>query len=262
MIRSFVLFLLIFSNSFLFSQHSEVILKSKTSHDYAIGKLYYIEEAIDTSKLMFMATIKITSSNQDVFVSKAHNLLEYKTKELNANSYKLKSFSSIDTTLEMFFDVYFAPDKQIESVEKNRLTGKIILFNNIKDTIFRNVFVNDSSVAFLRKKHLSIGSSHSQKEFKVRLVERKDALEILTKTVKKDNTAFFYTIKLRDDSRSLPVIVGGAVGGIIGAVIVAGTMQLMNKNTDPEYDRFSRLNYNLGRLLMEIYPQDKQITLD
>ncbi len=262
MIRFFVLFLLCFSNSFLFSQRGEVVLKSKASHNYAIGKLYYIEEVVDTSRLMFMATIKITSSNQDFFVSKAHNLLEYKTKELNANSYKIKSFSLIDTTLIMLFDVYFASDKQIEVIERNRLHGKIILFNNIKDTIFRTVFINDSSILFLRKKHLSIASSRFQKDFKIRLVERKDALENLSKTIKKDNSALFYTIKLRDDSRSLPVIVGGAVGGIIGAVIVTGTMQLMNKNTDPEYDRFSRLNYNLGRLLMEIYPQDKQITLD
>lgn len=262
MIRSFVLFLLIFSSISLFSQRSEIVFKSKASHNYAIGKQYYIEDAVDTSKLIFLATVKITSSNQDVFVSKAHNLLEYKTKELNANSYKLKSVTTVDTSLIMFFDAYFAPDKQIESIEKNKLTGKIILFNNIKDTIFRSLFINDSSISFLRKKHVSIGSSHSQKDFNIRLVERKDALEILTKTVKKDNTALFYTIKLRDDSHSLPVIVGGAVGGIIGAVIVAGTMQLMNKNTDPEYDRFSRLNYNLGRLLMEIYPQDKQITLD
>ena len=262
MIRFFVLFLLFLSSGFLFSQRSEIVFKSKASHNYAIGKLYYVEEAIDTSRLMFMATIKITSSNQDVFVSKAHNLLEYKTKELNANSYKLRSFSSIDTTLIMFFDVYFANSKQLELIEKNRLCGKIILFNNIKDTIFRKVFVNDSSVSFLRKKHLSISSLNLEKDYKIRLVERKDALESLSKTVKKGSAALFYTIKLRDDSRSLPVIIGGAVGGIIGSVIVAGTMQLMNKNTDPEYDRFSRLNYNLGKLLMEIYPQDKQITLD
>ena len=57
-------------------------------------------------------------------------------------------------------------------------------------------------------------------------------------------------------------MLGGAVGGVLGALLVAGTMQLMNKNTDPEYDRFSRLSYNLGRILMEIYPLDKQISLN
>lgn len=262
MTRFFVLILLIFYNSFLFPQRSEIVFKSKASHNYAIGKLYYIEEAIDTSRLMFLATIKITSSNQDVFISKAHNLLEYKTKELTANSYKIKSFSSVDTTLIMLFDVYFSPDKQIELIKKNILNGKIILFNNIKDTIYRNVFVNDSCVYFLRKKHFSILSSRPQKDFSIRLVERTDALEILSKTIKKENTALFYTIKLRDDSRAIPVIIGGAIGGIIGSAIAAGTMELMNKNISPEHDRFSRLNYNLGRLLMEVYPLDKQMSLD
>ena len=78
MFRSFVLCLLIFMTISLFSQRSEVVFKSKASHNYAIGKQYYIEDAIDTSRLMFLATVKITSSNQDVFISKAHNLLEYK----------------------------------------------------------------------------------------------------------------------------------------------------------------------------------------
>lgn len=144
---------------------------------------------------------------------------------------------------------------------KNKISGKIILFNNIKDTILRTVYVNDSCTSFLRKKHLSISASTEQ-SISLRLVKRKDALEILTKKIDKDNNALFYTIKLRDDSRATPVMVGGAVGGVLGALLVAGTMQLMNKNTDPEYDRFSRLSYNLGRTLMEIYPIDKQISLN
>lgn len=262
MIRSFILFLFLVSNSILFSQQSEVVFISKATHNYAIGKLYYIEDAIDTSRLIFMATIKITSSNQDVFVLDGHNLLEFKAKELNANSYKLKSFSSIDTTLIMFFDVYFAPDKQIELIEKNRIYRKIVLFNNIKDTIFRTVFVNDSSISFIRNKHLAIETSKFQKEFSVRLVKSKEGNGILTKTITKVKTAMFFTIKLKDNSPTVPIIVGGAVGGILGSLVVAGTMQLLNKKTDPVYDRFSRLSYNLGRLLLEIYPQDKQIIFD
>lgn len=261
MIRVSVLFLLFFICGSLFSQRSEIVFQSKATHNYAIGKLFYIEDVIDTSRLMHMATIKITSSNQDFFVSKAHNLLEFKTKELNANSYKLKSYSTVDTTLIMLFDVYFASEKQIDLIEKNKISGKIILFNNIKDTILRTVYVNDSCTSFLRKKHLSISASTEQ-SISLRLVKRKDALEILTKKIDKDNNALFYTIKLRDDSRATPVMVGGAVGGVLGALLVAGTMQLMNKNTDPEYDRFSRLSYNLGRTLMEIYPIDKQISLN
>ncbi|HRG01384.1 MAG TPA: hypothetical protein PKZ75_09725 [Bacteroidia bacterium] len=262
MIRYSVLFLLLFINNCFFSQRSEVVFQSKASHNYAIGKLFYVEDVIDTSRLMHMATLKITSSNQDVFVSKAHNLLEIKTKELNANSYKLKSFSLVDTTLIMFFDVYFAPEKQIELIEKNRILGKLILFNNIKDTIYRNVCVGDSCVVFSRKKYLSISASTNKKDISLRLVKRKDALEILTKTINKENAAFFYTVKLRDDSQSVPVMLGGALGGVLGALIVAETMQLMNKNTDPEYDRFSRLSYNLGRTLIAIYPLDKQISLN
>jgi hypothetical protein len=245
MFRSFVLCLLIFMTISLFSQSSEVVFKSKASHNYAIGKQYYIEDAIDTSRLMFLATVKITSSNQDVFISKAHNLLEYKSKELNANSYKLKSVSTVDTTLIMLFDVYFKE--------------KFIFFNNIKDTIYRTVFINHKAYSFLRKNHIKFDNVANRE-----ICFQLDTANNESKCKKMDigDDAFFYSIKIKENTNIYFVPVVGAAPVLVIAAVAATATTLANKYINPNQEKFTNISYSLGRLLMEIYPQDKQITLD
>lgn len=259
MFRSFVLCLLIFMTISLFSQRSEVVFKSKASHNYAIGKQYYIEDAIDTSRLMFLATVKITSSNQDVFISKAHNLLEYKSKELNANSYKFKSVSTVDTTLIMLFDVYFAPEKQIELIKRNRIKEKFIFFNNIKDTIYRTVFINHKAYSFLRKNHIKFDNVANRE-----ICFQLDTANNESKCKKMDigDDAFFYSIKIKENTNIYFVPVVGAAPVLVIAAVAATVTTLANKYINPNQEKFTNISYSLGRLLMEIYPQDKQITLD
>lgn len=259
MSKVFVLFFLIFSTGFLFSQRSEVVFKSANSHNYAIGKSYYIEDAIDTSKLMFLATIKITSSNQDVFVSKAHNLLEYKTKELSANSYKIKSFFSIDTTLIMFLDVYFAPEKQVDLIKKYRIKESFIFFNNIKDTIFRTVFINHQAYSFSRKKHIQFNNVINRE-----ICFHLDSLNKESRCKKMDmgEDAFFYSVKIKENTGIYFIPVGAAAPVFIVAAIAVTAAGLANKYINPNQEKFVNISYNLGRILMKIYPLDKQITLD
>lgn len=253
----FILLILV-SSVFCFSQKSELVFKSKNNHNYAIGKDYYVENNIDTARLMHMATIKIVSSNQDVFVFKAHNLLVIKVKEFNGNCYKLRSHSLADTTLTMLFDVYFASEKQQELMKQERVKEKIIVFNNIKDTIYRKIFLNKTPYDFARKGHLEINNILDKT-----VVMQLDTTfnEIEKEKMKKGQKASFCTIKLKQDSTPVPIAIGGAVGGVIGAVLVASTMEMMNKNINPRFERFSNLSYNLGRILMEIYPLDKQISI-
>lgn len=250
------LILFLFITSFLssFSQRSEVVFKSKVNHNYALGYDYYVEDYIDTSKLIFMGVLKIISSNQDILMVNSHQLLKTKTKELNGNSYKLKSFSKQDTTLTLLFDVYFAPDKQIDLIKKNRVKETIFVFNNIKDTIYRNLFVNNRAYLFKRNKHLEIFAT-GDNEFKLKL----DSTNFVNQSnaLSKNQDALFFTIKLKDNLA--PALIGGVLGGVIGAIVVSS---LANKYINPENETISKINYNTGRILKEIYPLDKLITLD
>lgn len=258
------IFFLFFIGSFFysFSQKSEVVFKSNVKHNYALGYDYYVEDAIDTARLFYMGTIKITSSNQDGLMMGARQLLKTKIKEdFNGNAYKLRSYTQVDTMINLLFDVYFAPDKQIELIEKNRIKEKAVFFNNIKDTIQRTLYINDSLVSFQRSKHLVV-SSISKLKFNLFDVE-KESLEL---TLKKKSDASFYSIRLKE--KHGPIIVAGvpgsaAVGVIIIAAAVAATANgLANKYLKPGAERFFKIDYNTGRILMEIYPQDKQILVN
>lgn len=253
----FLLFLLVFS-VFCFSQKSEIIFTSKNTHNYVIGKSFYIEDAIDTSKILFMGTIKIVSSNQDVFISKAHNLLEYKTKELNANAYKLKSFTSVDTTLHLIFDVYFASEKQIELIKTNRIKNKYVYFNNIKDTLLRTIFFNNQSASFSKLKHLQVTNVCNKKIcFSLDTINNASKC----KQMKQDENAYFYSIKIKENT-GIYIVYPGAIPILIAASIATTASGLAFKYIKPNQEKFTNISYNLGRLLMEIYPLDKVVKLD
>lgn len=258
MIRFFVLFLLGFCTYFSFSQKSEIVYVSKASHDYVVGKSYYIEDAVDTSKLMFMGTIRITSSNQDVFILKAHHLLAFKTKDLNANCYKLKSFSLIDTTLTMFFDVYFAPENQISLIKKSRVKERFIYFNNIKDTSYRTVFINNQAYSFSRKRHIQF-SNVINREICFQLDTA--SIETKCKMMDKGEDAFFYSIKIKENTAVYFLAVGGAPV-LVAAAVAATAVALANKYVNPNQEKFTNISYSLGRLLMEIYHLDKEVILN
>lgn len=260
--KSFIFFLVFFSLcNDGFSQKSEVVYKSKFKHNYALGYDYYVEDAVDTAKLFYMGTIKIITSNQDGLMTAARQLLKTKIKEeLNGNAYKLKSFTKTDTTLHLFFDVYFAPDKQIEIIEQNRIKEKMVVFNNIKDTIQRELFVNDRLVSFHRSKHLVISANE---ELKLNLYDINK--ESFKEKPRKNKDASFYSIRLKEKTGSIVVFVPGPAGAatfIIAAAIAATANGLANKYLKPGFERFAKLDYNSGRILMEIYPQDKQISVN
>jgi hypothetical protein len=224
-----------------FSQKSKIIYLSNLKHNYALGKDYYVEDAIDTTRLLFMGVIQITSSNQDAHIINANQLLKTKTKELNGNAYRLKSFETKDTTLTLLFDIYFAPDKQVELIKQNKIKEKIIVFNNYKDTNNRKIYVNNKKCFFKRNKSFVISKINSELQLKL------DSAEFASHsiTLEKNETAIFYTIKLKDDLG--PLLVGAALGVIVGAAIII----------DVKYEGFSKLNYNTGRILMEIYLTEK-----
>lgn len=259
MVRFSVLFLFVFSVKLLVSQRSEILFKSKVSHNYAIGSHYYVEKGIDTSKLMFMGLVGITSSNQDVFISKAHSLLVSKTKELNGNSYQLRSCNYTDTVLNMVFEIYFSPDHQIKLIKDKRIKDRFIYFNNIKDTLSRCVYINDQQYSFSRSKHLEVYNVSNREvcfQLDTAVHEKK------CKTMKSGEDAFFYSIKIRENTNIYILPIGGGIPGIILAGAATTAVILANKYINPNQEKFTNISYSLGRLLMDLYPVDKQIFLN
>ncbi len=162
-----MLLLFLVFNFALYSQKSEVVFKSKIKHDYAVGNQFYLENNVDTNRLLFMGTIKITSSNQDILITNAVSLLKIKTNQLNGNVFKLKSFTKHDTTLNMLFDVYFAPFKQLDINDESKLKAKLYVFNNIKDSLQRRLNINNNNYNFKRTQCLEITPNVEKLEIKI-----------------------------------------------------------------------------------------------
>ena len=253
MIRSFFIVLVISIHFYSFSQKSEIIQRSSFKHNYAIGYCYYVEDNIDTSRLFFMGVVKVISSNKDEYVVPAITLLNSKTKELNGNSYKLRTYNSQDTTLTMLFDVYFASEKYIELMKTNAVKEKIVLFNNTKDSIIRTLIVNDILYNFPRDKHFEILTFNKDINLKL---QNDSTLKGTTENIHKNKKAVFLTIKKKDTLT--PVLVGGAIGGIVGAIIAKEIAEGYPRNNSNN-EIFSQLNYNTGRILMNLYPLQQQI---
>ena len=253
MIRSFFCALVLLNSFYSFSQKAEIIQRSSFKHNYAIGYCYYVEDNIDTAKLFFMGVIKTISSNKDEFIAPAITLLNSKTKELNGNAYKLKNHYAQDTTLTLMFDVYFAPEKHIELMKTASIKEKIVIFNNIKDSVNRTIIVNSAAYYFPRNKHFEIMTF--DKDINLKL-ENDSAFKGTTERVRKNKKAVFLTIKRKNVAAA--VATGGAIGGIVGAVIAYEIVEGYPRNNSKN-EVFTQLNYNTGRILMSLYPVYQQI---
>ena len=255
MTRIFILCFFVCISNNLLSQKSEVIFRSSISHNYVIGNDYYVEDNIDTTSLLFMGTIRFIVENLDEFVADAQRVLKTKSKELNGNAYKLKQYALQGTTLTLLFDVYFAPKKQVDLIKKNSIKEKIIVFNNTKDSLKRLIVINNQNQFFAFNKRIEIYGVG--KEVTLTLDSTFNWVNTI-EVIEENKHARFFTIKLKDNIT--PIIVGGALGGVVGAVIASSTVQKKRPNKIRN-EFFSSLNYNTGRILMEIYPLEKQITL-
>ena len=254
MIRILILFILSLTS---FAQKSEIVFKSTTSHNYIVGNDYYVEDEIDTTRLLFMGTIKITCPNQDEFIADAQRILKTKAKELNGNAYKLKSFFIQDSsTINLLFDVYFAREKQVDLIKKNALKDKILVFNSVKSSEQRLLVINCNNTFFSENKRVEILCPNKVVILKLDTTSNYEGG--ITLKFPRNKKAEFFTIKLKDNFT--PVVVGSVLGGIVGAAVGSAMIHKRKNITQNEF--FSTLNYNTGRILMEIYPIDKQIMLD
>lgn len=257
MIRSLFLVLVLLIHFYSFSQKAEVIQRSAVKHDYLVGYDYYVEDNIDTTRLLFMGVIQIVCGNSDVSLVSATHLLKSKAKQISGNSYRLKSFSKGDTSLVMLFDVYYASEKQIDLIRQNRLKNQLFVFNNIKDTLTRRLNINDSMYSFSRSKFLIINTNNKNVKIKI------DSATTVryNDRIKPGQIAEFITVKANNNAKLLYSTVG-ATSGLAGLAVVLTTEAMMNKQLFPSTEFLSNINYITGRILMSIYPKDKQITIN
>ncbi len=142
-------FILLIFPSLAFSQKVEVVHRSDFGHNYALGRFVYIEEATDTSKLKYIATLKI---HEDNFPFIACNFIErFKVvgKELGANSYRLDSFEEKDSSITFTIKAYFAPEKFFAENKKKMSKDIIYVFSSLRRSWqTQSFFYNETPIIF------------------------------------------------------------------------------------------------------------------
>lgn len=220
----------------VFSQKSQIIENKNLNHNYALGKVYYLEDSVDTQKLPHAGKILITTGTRNQVISSSLQRLEYRAKEINANSYKLESFTIKDTTINMVFDCYFIGEKQIKNNLKHRLKNKLFITNNIFDTITRSLVVNANLLKLKCNNYFSYSFSS---DTVISIKTNTESEDVFSKELTYNEDAYFYTIGYKKNYT-------------IGALPYLA-WYLTNKYALHNFERFYKLDYNSGRLLLEIY---------
>lgn len=237
-------FIFIFLSLKLFSQKSEILINKSLHHNYPIGTVYIIEKPTDKSRLLFAGEISIITGKKCLTIKSALQRLEYRCKEINANSYTLKSFQIVDTTLSMIFEAYFINESQVKVMNSQKIKNNLFVFHSSFDTIMRRIEVNENEIN-LYPDSIACISITSNRNFIFKT--SKFSEQLIEKSVKSNKEAFFTCIGLKKNYFS---------GGIPYAI-----WYLNNKYNLHSFETFYNLDYKTGRLLLDVFPTMKQISI-
>ncbi len=219
--------------SFCFSQNIEVLKQSNYKHDYFVTEMQYIEDINDTSKLQFMASVKISGEHHNSLLDHWYNLLKAKGKTLGANLYFIESFSEDENTSSLIVNTYFTGVKYMKENKKENNKNRIFIFNQNhakNDTAY--FYLNQKRIEFDPKKYYSI-VTEPYKLYNITLTNKRSKRQ--NHSFPKDAASVFYILP----------------SGKKNVNDVTNTQSGMNisigKNKPIE------VNYDLGRFLLEIY---------
>ncbi|MDI1353953.1 MAG: hypothetical protein PSX36_03495 [bacterium] len=239
--------LLLFKTSLFFSQTTQLINESGFKHNYVVGPLQFIEDAKDTARLKYIATLKVSDKQSNLQSPAAwFDLIKGKAKESGANSYLVSEFLEDDNSMSVILKFYFAGQKFLEQNKQRAKFDSVILFNqtrHLKDTA--SFYLNDKQILFDPLTYFVFETKPYVPYYVATSVSNVTAKKILIKKVQK---ARFFIIPSNKSSFVLnrsslePNSVGIGIGGII-----------VTFGRNAAYE----LGYDVGRFLFALYSLNK-----
>lgn len=216
-----------------FSQNTEILKQSAYKHDYFVTETQYIENINDTSKLQFIATVKMSGEHHNALLGNWYNTLKVKAKTLGANLYFIESYVEDENTSEMILKLYFTGVNYINENKKRNAKNRIFIFNQSRskaDTAY--FYLNQQKIEFDAEKYYSI-VTEPYKLYNITLTNKRSKKQ--NHSFPKDAVSVFYI--LPSGKKSINDVVNTQNGMNIS----------IGKNKPIE------INYDLGRFLLEIY---------
>ena len=153
---------------FNYYQHAEILNQSGNKNDYVVGSFEYIEDVSDTSKLKYIATLKITDKTfnyKSIVATWLYNGFYSTAHKLGADAFCLKKYAYSDSDATVILDVYFGGNNFLKINQSKRIKNKIYLFSEKgianKDTA--KFYLNDKLTKFNRNEYLVINADLNKK---------------------------------------------------------------------------------------------------
>lgn len=254
--------LFLFATCFCFAQKVEIVHRSDYRHDYVVGQFIYIEEAADTSRLKYIATLRIHQDNYPYIISNFIERFKMEAKDLGANSFRLDSYEEKDSSVTLSVRIYFAFVKFFDMNEKKRDKNHIFIFSTERRASLEQYFYhNDSLRKFSSLQYYRL--KPADKELvKLEVVKSKSPLA---------RKILGYKFKPGKDSEFL--VVGSHLpeaNGFIKALVLVAAIGIAGANTSsvgpsgtpvilpgPKNNAkgIASLPYTYGRILIDMYKE-------
>lgn len=141
------------------AQDVEVLTISSFKHDYLVGEMQYLEDINDTSKIQFVARLKVNGSHGNEMIGQWLNLLCMNAKRLGANLFYVESYTENDATAELIVKMYFGGLNFIKNNTTRINKNTIYVFNQSRsksDTA--HFYLNQTKTEFDARKYFTINT--------------------------------------------------------------------------------------------------------
>ncbi|MBA3679705.1 MAG: hypothetical protein H0W73_00730 [Bacteroidetes bacterium] len=232
------LFILLFKNFSAQSQKTEIIDPSGFKHDYVVSSLNYIEDLKDTTRLKYIAVLRLYGVyDNELSMMQWLDLVKIKAKELGANAYYVTKYFETETNANLIVKLFFAGENVLKTNKTKRIINGAFVFNQTK-------FAKDSAYFYLNKKKTYFTPS---RYFSIPIVMNEKNIITLKSSGLAPKKIFF-----KKDSKSRFFIIPKGPNSVYVftplVISVAGAIALKIKS-----NTFHELKYETGRFLMEIY---------
>jgi hypothetical protein len=254
--KSIWLFCLL-SFKLFYGQKVDILNKSGFEHNYAIKKMEYIEDVNDTSRLKYIATLRIIGKTYYYVGTYVKWVMDFQTesKKLGANAFCLQEYTEKDSVGTLIVNVYFAGENFLKTNKLKCNTKNVYLFGercNIKDSAF--FYLNDSKQVFNSTKNYLINTSLNT-DYNITVTKNKLTNTLVRYKSEKKSRYFIIPQKKTDMVSFKPMrnpvnkgSAGFATALAFGGIIGGGVYLIVS--TGP--NKVIEIPYIYGRLMSDI----------
>ncbi len=255
--KSIWLFCLL-SFKLFYGQKVEILNKSGFQHNYAIKDFDYIEDVNDTSKLNYIATLRIIGEANHYTGTVVRWAVKFQEKanKMGANAFCLQTYTEKDSIGILIVNVYFAGDYYLKANKLKANKNNIYLFGpSTHPQDSADFYLNGTKKMFSSNKSFEIKVSLNT-DYNIAVTENK-LTNLLIKYKSEKKSRYFIIPKYKTATASFKPMknpaskgtAGFAAAAILGGPIGAGVYMIVS--TGP--NRVIEIPYRFGRFMSDIF---------